>query len=61
MAQQSSHRKTWPPRATVRQRSMARHHLQLVEAYVASIGVTPRRPVIAEDIRDLQDWTGHGR
>ena len=38
-----------------------RHHLQLVEAEVSGIGRPPRRPVIAEDIRDLQCWTGHGR
>ena len=38
-----------------------RHHLQLVEADVTGIGSTPRRAVIAEDIRDLQCWTGHSR
>src|ERR1700757_5458168 len=38
-----------------------RHHLHLVEADVSGIGATPRRPVVAEDIRDLQRWTGHGR
>ena len=37
------------------------HHLQLVEAEVARIGGTPRCPVIAEDIRDLQRRTDHGR
>src|SRR5450756_2861833 len=37
------------------------HDLQLVEADVSGIGQTPRRPVVAEDIRDLQRWTGHGR
>jgi hypothetical protein len=26
---------------------------------VTGIGRTPRRPVAAEDIRDLQRWTGH--
>jgi hypothetical protein len=31
-----------------------RHHLQLVEADMPGIGSTPRRPVVAEDIRDLQ-------
>src|SRR6266704_3602352 len=36
-----------------------RHHLHLVEADVSGIGATPRRPVVAEDIRDLQRWTGH--
>ena len=38
-----------------------RHHLQLVEAEVTGVGRTPCRPVVAEDIRDLQRWTGHGR
>ncbi len=38
-----------------------RHHLHLVEADVPGVGSTPRRPVVAEDIRDLQRWTGHGR
>ena len=38
-----------------------RHHLQLVEADVTGVGRTPRRPVAAEDIRDLQRWTGHSR
>jgi hypothetical protein len=28
---------------------------------VTGIGSTPRRSVIAEDIRDLQRWTGHSR
>src|SRR5258708_34797006 len=37
------------------------HHLHLVEADVPGIGLPPRRPVVAEDIRDLQLWTGHGR
>ena len=31
------------------------------EADVPGIGTTPCRPVVAEDIRDLQRWTGHGR
>jgi hypothetical protein len=30
-----------------------------VEADVTGIGRTPRRPVVAEDIRDLQLRTGH--
>src|SRR5450631_3243331 len=37
------------------------HHLQLVEAHVTDVGSTPRRSVVAEDIRDLQGWTGHDR
>src|SRR4029077_14384206 len=37
------------------------HHLQLVEADVPAIGLTPSRAVIAEDVRDLQSWLSHGR
>jgi hypothetical protein len=37
------------------------HHLQLVEADVAGIGRTPRHPVVAKDIRNLQRWTEHCR
>ena len=50
--------------ATERRRAAAldrRHHLQLVEADVTGIGRTPRRPMVAEDIRDLQLWMGHCR
>src|SRR6516225_3712209 len=36
------------------------HHLELAEAHVTAVGVTPSGPVVAEDIRDLQGWTGHG-
>jgi hypothetical protein len=35
------------------------HHLQLVEADVTAIGLAPSRPVVAEDIRDLQRWPAH--
>src|SRR6202008_188290 len=35
------------------------HHFELVEADVAGVGVTPSRPVVAEDIRDLQQWPPH--
>src|SRR5712671_2992358 len=38
-----------------------RHHLHLVEADVTDIGTTPRRSEVAENIRDLQCWAGHGR
>jgi hypothetical protein len=31
-----------------------RHHLQLAEAQMPATGITPRRSVVAEDIRDLQ-------
>src|SRR4029077_15532712 len=37
------------------------HHLQLVEADVPAIGLTPSRAVIPEDVRDLQSWLSHGR
>ena len=56
---QSSHRATWPPSAAVRQRSIALITFILVEADVPGIGSAPRRPVVAEDVRDLQHWTGH--
>src|ERR1700724_2268677 len=35
------------------------HHLELAEADVAAVGVTPSGPVVAEDIRDLQGWATH--
>ena len=38
-----------------------RHHLHLVEADVTDIGTTPRRSVVAEDIRDLQHRARHDR
>ena len=38
-----------------------RHYLQLAEAHVAGIGLAPRRSVIAEDIRDLQNRASHDR
>jgi hypothetical protein len=43
--------------AAERRRAAARdrtHDLQLAETDVARIGAPPRRPVVAEDIRDLQ-------
>jgi hypothetical protein len=36
------------------------HHLELAEAHMAAVGATPSGPVIAEDVRDCQSWTGHG-
>jgi len=58
---QSSQTATWPPSAAVRQRSMALggHDFQLGEAHVAGVGQAPGSAVGAEDIRDLQRWTGH--
>src|SRR5882672_1119111 len=38
-----------------------RHHLELAEADMAGIGLTPCRSMAAEDIRNLQRWTGQGR
>src|ERR1700756_1530719 len=37
------------------------HHLQLVEAHMPAVGVTPSRTVIAENVRDLQSWSSHSR
>lgn len=36
------------------------HRFHLVEADVTAVGAAPCRSVIAEDIRDLQSWPGHG-
>ena len=35
------------------------HHFELEQAHVTAVGMTPRGPVVAEDVRDLQSWTGH--
>src|SRR5262245_6678251 len=35
------------------------HHLELVEAHAAAVGIAPCSPVAAEDVRDLQTWPGH--
>ena len=37
------------------------HHLQLVEAHMAAVGLAPRGTVLAEDVRDLQYRSNHGR
>ena len=37
------------------------HHLHLVEADVPGIGSAPSEAMVAENIRDLQHWTRHGR
>ena len=37
------------------------HHLQLLKAHMAAIGLPPIRAVIAENVRDLQSWSSHGR
>jgi len=38
-----------------------RHHLELLEADMAGIGLSPCRSMVAEDIRDLQLRAGHCR
>jgi len=35
------------------------YHLELAEAHMTGIGNTPGGAMVAEDIRDLQPWTGH--
>src|SRR5271169_2228209 len=37
------------------------HHLQLAEAHMPAVGLTPAGTVVAEDIRDLEIWSSHGR
>src|SRR6201981_385933 len=32
---------------------------ELEQAHVTAVGMTPRGSVVAEDVRDLQSWTGH--
>src|SRR5262245_44269299 len=36
-----------------------RHYLQLVEAHMPAVGLTPRGTVVAENVRDLQTWLSH--
>src|SRR5689334_21401646 len=38
-----------------------RHHLELVEAHMAGIDLTPCRTMVTEDIRDPQRRTRHAR
>ena len=38
-----------------------RHHLELTEAQVTGLGLTPGRAVGAEDVRDLERGPRHGR
>jgi hypothetical protein len=37
------------------------HHLHLLEADVTAVSITPRAAMIAEDVRDLQARSRHGR
>ena len=36
------------------------HHFELSKADMAAVGFAPSGTVIAENIRDLQHWPGHG-
>jgi len=48
--------------ATERSRAAAldrTHDLELVEAHMAGVGLTPRRSEVAEDIRDFESRTDH--
>jgi len=38
-----------------------RHHLQLLEADMAGMGLAPCRTTVAEDIRNLQSRARHAR
>src|SRR5450830_574110 len=57
---QSSQRATWPPSATVRQRSIALMTFSWSRLTCPALA-RRRRPVVAEYIRDLQRRTEHGR
>src|SRR6202045_2553387 len=35
------------------------HHLQLLEAHMPAVGLTPGRTMVAENVRDLQSWSSH--
>jgi hypothetical protein len=35
------------------------HDLELAKVHVAAVGIAPGGPVVAEDVRNLQSWTGH--
>ena len=45
-----------PPSAAALDRT---HHLQLIEAHMAAVGLAPSGAVVAEDVRDLQSWSNH--
>jgi len=51
-----------PDMAAKRRRAAAldgAHHLELTEADVTAVGMTPCGTVVAEDVRDLQNWASH--
>src|SRR3979411_1404643 len=37
------------------------HHLQLIEAHMPAVGLTPSRTMVAEHVRDLHSSSSHGR
>src|SRR5689334_13334368 len=37
------------------------HHLRLIEAHMPAVSLTPSMTVVAENVRDLQSWSIHGR
>src|ERR1700719_1153564 len=37
------------------------HHLQLIEAHMPAVGLTPGRTVGAGNVRDPQSWSSHGQ
>ena len=59
MCAQSSQRATWPPRAAVRQFSMALITFSWPRLTWPALASTPGGPVVAEDVRDLESRTGH--
>jgi hypothetical protein len=54
VCEQSSQRATCPPSAAVRQRSIAAITLSWSRLPWPGVGLSPRRTIAAEDIRDLQ-------
>ena len=54
-------RATWPPSAAVRQRSIALITFNWSRLRMAAVGLAPRGTVLAEDVRDLQYRSNHGR
>ena len=56
---QSSQRATCPAEGRRAAALDGTHHLELVEADVTAVGMTPCGPVAAQDVRDLQSWPGH--
>ena len=59
--EQSSQRTTWPPRAAVRQLSIALITFIWPRLTWPALARRQAGPLVAEDVRDLQNWTGHDR